>query len=328
MATNRELMSRAHWNDMYLDRALFEITEIEADYIVMQGEVVGRGDEEHIFFLEDGSEIWCGAVGEAISDLTPERPAPILSAADNVAYSLRATASNGPAFSVPVTTVKAALDLIADIVVNGGGLGDGGGDPGGGGSSPARCGGTSIITSSNIRVPARGSRPGQPDPMGQSAGWYFRNNADTDFVSWHMIGNVKDVVMPFSGLSGCYAIVDVRGSVLPYFTVRTASDDDSPVSYSFVGDVSEYEGETVLLYWGDDPGFFPGYRRVECEQMFDESGIDGDAIVKFVTVDSPLSDPFSCEFVVTQYGYTYGSATDTYVLAGPVGFMAAEVEGS
>lgn len=327
MATNRELMSRAHWNDVYLNAALDEITEVEAEYIVMQGEVVGRGEEEHVFILEDGYEIFCGAVGEAISDLTPDRPAPILSTAENVAYSLREALIDDPEFAAPVTTVKAALDFIAELVVNGDGVV--GGEPGGGGSPPEtllRSGGVSVITSSNVRVPARGSRPGTHDPMGQSAGWYFRNNLESDYVSWYMVGNVHNNEMPLGELAGCYAVVEVRGSVLPHFVVSTSPEQDSKVLYGFEGDVSEFKGETVVLFWGQDPGFFPGYRRVECQLLTSDGDLGDDETVYLVSVDSPLADPFECEFVVTQYGYTHGGAVDTYLLSSPVGFQAVEAE--
>lgn len=365
---NYTLLSSAHWNDLYLQRALDVITDVRHDYIVMQGEVVTRGSEEHLFILEDGRAVSSGAVSEAIAPIVPaDEPAPILSNARNVAYSLRETLADE--FILPVSTVDQALDVIADLVINGDGVTGGGGvgedveaadvsfDPvgtslesenvqdalvelentvmsGDHSECESAVGATSVLLSTNIRVPGRGSQPGRPDAMGQSAGWYFRNNRADDFISWRMIGNVKGNVMRLSNLTGCYAVIDMRGLEIPSFEVRTKPKGDglddsenyrSRIVYTpWEEDLSYYSGETMLLVCGDDPGFFPGYRRLYYRPTTASGPQEGNENVEFVSMDtSTLMDAFSYEFVITQYGYTFGGTTDSYVLSSPSGYAAS-----
>lgn len=353
MATNRELLEKAHWNDLYLDRALAEISEVAKKYIVMQGEVVTRGEEDYEFILPDTTVINSGAVAEAIEPLTPNDPPPILSDAVNVGYSLNSNFTDR--FELPVGTVDDALDAIAEFLVTGEGVDgefdaeDVSFDPAGTtldagnvqaaveeldaavaalSGAPDLAGVTTLL-STNVAISADGAA-GVADPLSLAAGWHFKNTDDlTEKINWYYLGNDAANSMTLGDLDGQHALVTVRAGGAPYFIVYTRATGSGDAGswyksrrvYAPAGyDLTAHIGETVLLYWGADPGGFPGTTRVECTlDGFSTNGSgNSEESILFGNVSTSSSYPAGhFNFVMSDLGYTYAGKTDLFQLAAP-----------
>ena len=135
-------------------------------------------------------------------------------------------------------------------------------------------GGDTTLLASNTTVPADGTAP-LADPLGQTAGWYFKNSNDiSDKINWYYLANTNPALTMTKGnLDGMYAIVNVRAGGAPFFAVYTkptGSGDAAPwyksrYVYTPAGlDLTAYIGQTIFLYWGNDPGDFLTLPRVEC----------------------------------------------------------------
>ena len=135
-------------------------------------------------------------------------------------------------------------------------------------------GGVTTLLSSNLAI-AGGQTAGVPDPLGNTAGWHYKNTADvTNKINWYYMANSNPAfTQTLGGTNGMYAIVDVRASGAPFFSVYTkptGSGDaggwyKSRLTYSPASlDLTAYIGQTVMLYWGNDPGDFISLPRIEC----------------------------------------------------------------
>ena len=183
-------------------------------------------------------------------------------------------------------------------------------------------GGVSTLLSTNEAI-AGGQTPGTADPLNTTAGWYYKNSSDvTDKINWYYLVNTNpSLIMSYGNLNGMYAIVDVRAGGSPYFSVYTAptgSGDAGSWYKSRINfgpadpymDLTAYIGQTVMLYWGTDPGDFVGIPRVECTvDTFSSNGPQDSAeVVMFGALST--STGYSAghyEFVVSDMAYQYNN---------------------
>ncbi len=176
------------------------------------------------------------------------------------------------------------------------------------------------LLATNVQVSADGTA-GIADPLMTSPGWYFKNSSDiTDKINWYYVGNIQaDPDMTADSVTNQFAIVDVRAGGSPYFIVYTAPEGAGDAAawfrsrtvYAPVGyDLSAYIGQTVMLYWGDDPQESPSLPRVECvRDSFSSVGPEaGEEQVLFANISTSTSYPAGTyEFVVEQLGVTVAS---------------------
>ena len=203
-------------------------------------------------------------------------------------------------------------------------------------------GGVSTLLSSNLAI-AGGATAGVADPTNVTAGWYFKNTADiTDKINWYYLVNQNpSLQMSLGGLDSMYAIIDVRAGQSPFFSIYTTPTGTgdaggwykSRVTYAPVGyDISAYVGQTIMLYWGTDPGDFVGIPRVECVlDTFSSVGTMGAAEgVMFGALSTSTSYPAaSYEFVVSDVAYEYNSIVYQSQLSAPsatAGTAAATID--
>ena len=181
-------------------------------------------------------------------------------------------------------------------------------------------GGDTTLLASNTSVPADGTA-GLADPTGQTAGWYYKNSNDlTDKINWYYLANSNPALTMTKGsLDGMYAIVDVRAGGAPYFVVYTkptGTGDAQPwyksrYVYSPSGlDLTAYIGQTIFLYWGNDPGDFIGLTRVQCTlDTFSSEGPQA-ASEEILFGNISTSTGYGAgtyEFVISELAYDYGN---------------------
>ena len=193
-------------------------------------------------------------------------------------------------------------------------------------------GGVSTLLSSNASI-AGGATQGTSDPLNNTAGWYFKNSSNiTDKINWYYLVNTNpSLSMTYANLDGMYAIVDVRAGGSPYFTVYTAPTGSGDAGGWYKSrlnfapaspymDLTAYIGQTVMLYWGTDPGDFVGLPRVECTlDAFSSNGPqDGSETVMFGALSTSSSYPAGhYEFVVSDVAYQYNSIVYQSSLSAP-----------
>ena len=194
-------------------------------------------------------------------------------------------------------------------------------------------GGVTTLLSSNEAI-AGGQTQGVSDPLSNTAGWYFKNSSDlTDKINWYYLVNQNPSLnMTLGSLNGMYAIVDVRAGGSPYFTVYTAPTGSgdaggwykSRLSFGPASpymDLTAYIGQTVMLYWGNDPGDFIGLPRVECSlDAFSSNGTQSSSeTVMFGALST--STGYSAghyEFVVSDLAYEYNNIVYQSALSSPI----------
>ena len=192
-------------------------------------------------------------------------------------------------------------------------------------------GGSTTLLSSNLAI-AGGATPGVADPLNTVSGWYFKNTSNvTDKINWYYLSNANTALtMSLGGLNGMYALVNVRAGGSPYFSVYTrptGSGDaggwyKSRLTYAPLPsyDITPYTGQTVLLYWGNDPGDFIGVPRIECTlDSFSSNGVGaGSEEVMFGALSTSTSYPAGTyEFVVSNLAYEYNNTVFSYELSSP-----------
>ena len=189
-------------------------------------------------------------------------------------------------------------------------------------------GATTTILDTNANVYADGQK-GMPDPTGITSGWHFKNTDDiTNKVNWYYVGNTNpNVNFIRSNFNNQYAVVDVRAGLSPYFVLYTVPEGDgndaaawfrSRVVYAPTGyDISAYVGQTIVLYWGQEPSLFLTLPRVECTfDSFSSVGPQGaNELVSFGNLSTSSSYPeASYDFVVSNLGFTLDNAEQKYEL--------------
>jgi hypothetical protein len=121
----------------------------------------------------------------------------------------------------------------------------------------------------------------------------------------------------------------VRAGGSPYFSIYTKPTGHgdaggwykSRVTYAPVNyDISAYIGQTILLYWGDDPGDYIGTPRVQCVlDPFSTNGTGGASEeVMFGALSTSSSYPAGTyDFVVSNLAYEYNNTTFAFGLSSP-----------
>ena len=191
-------------------------------------------------------------------------------------------------------------------------------------------GGVNTLLSSNVPI-AGGQTQGVADPLNTTAGWHFKNTSDiTDKINWYYLSSSNPSLnMVKVNLNSMYAVVDVRAAGAPFFSVYTkptGSGDAAfwyksrftyaPVNY----DLTAYVGQTILLYWGEDPGDQIGLTRVECVlDTFSSVGSqNGAEEVMFGALSTSTSYPAGTyDFVVSNVAYEYNNIVNQFLLSSP-----------
>ena len=129
---------------------------------------------------------------------------------------------------------------------------------------------TRIASSRNSNISADG-KSGRLDPNGL-AGWYFENEYQGDKVNWYYVYNQnEDNVMTLETLTSMYAVVTIYKEREFHFSVYTKRENDgldyswyrSRVNYELTTAFDGLAGETVLVYFGEEPTTFEDLKRVE-----------------------------------------------------------------
>ena len=181
--------------------------------------------------------------------------------------------------------------------------------------------GTLLSTNANIYADGQ---EGIADPLGTTAGWYFKNSADlTNKVNWYHVQNLSfSADMNLTSLTNQWAVVDVRAEGSPHFVVYTLPEGDgndytswyrSRLVYSpTIGlDLTAYIGQTIMLYWGDEPLEDPLLPRVECTidavATVGPQGQDETVSIAALSTSTGFAAG-NYEFVVSELGYTFQGA--------------------
>ncbi len=129
---------------------------------------------------------------------------------------------------------------------------------------------TRIASSRNSNISADG-KSGRLDPNGL-AGWYFENEYQGDKVNWYYVYNQnEDNVMTLETLTSMYAVVTIYKEREFHFSVYTKRENDgldyswyrSRVNYELTTAFDGLAGETVLVYFGEEPTTFEDLKRIE-----------------------------------------------------------------
>ena len=185
------------------------------------------------------------------------------------------------------------------------------------------------LLSTNANIYADGEQ-GIADPLGTTAGWYFKNSDDlTNKVNWYHVQNINFAAdMNLTSLTNQWAVVDVRAEGSPHFVVYTLPEGDgndytpwyrSRRVYSpTIGlDLTAYIGQTIMLYWGEEPEEDPLLPRVECTiDAFATVGVQGaDEVVTTAALSTSTGYAAgNYEFVVSELGYTFSGAEQVSAL--------------
>jgi len=174
---------------------------------------------------------------------------------------------------------------------------------------------TTLLLNTNPSVYADG-KAGETDPTNVSQGWYFKNSANTsEKANWYYIYNGNSQLeMTLESLTSGYALIDVRAGGSPFFTIYTQAQGDGQDSaiwfrsrQTYIApDLTSYIGETILLWWGDDPGVFDNVTQVEASlEAFSSIGPQAaDEDLLFGAFSTSTNYPEGTyEFVVSNLGF-------------------------
>ena len=188
----------------------------------------------------------------------------------------------------------------------------------------------SALFNTNSEVYSDGDR-GTIDPDGLEAGWYYTNTSSgLGHIEWHYVDNINpENVMNLETLKGMYALVKMESIAgLPQFEVYTQPTGDSAdaattyrslkVYNANISAVSSYQGEEVLLYWGQDPtDKFPTAPHIELTLdttiSVGPAGTDEDILFgALATVNSAATGTY--EFIAKKLGYINNTHAREYLL--------------
>ena len=129
---------------------------------------------------------------------------------------------------------------------------------------------TSLISNRDVNIYADGGA-GKLDPNGIS-GWNFENTYQGEKVNWYYVYNQNPSnEMTLTTLTSMYAVVHIYNEREFHFSVYTTRENDgadyswyrSRVNYELTTAFDGLTGQTVLVYWGEEPKSFPELLRVE-----------------------------------------------------------------
>ena len=135
----------------------------------------------------------------------------------------------------------------------------------------SRVSSTRLTSSQNANIFADG-KPGKLDTNGLS-GWNFQNEFVGEKINWYYVYNQNaETTMTLDTLTSMYALVTIYNSRAFHFSVYTKRENDgldyswyrSRVNYELASGVFDgIDGETVLVYYGEEPKIFPELKKVE-----------------------------------------------------------------
>ena len=129
---------------------------------------------------------------------------------------------------------------------------------------------TRMISSRNANIYADGAE-GKLDPNGIS-GWNFQNSYQGEKINWYYVYNQNPSnEMTLTTLTSMYAVVRIYNEREFHFSVYTSRENDgadyswyrSRVNYELTTAFDGLSGQTVLVYFGEEPKSFPELARVE-----------------------------------------------------------------
>lgn len=129
-----------------------------------------------------------------------------------------------------------------------------------------------LISNKDANIYADGKK-GQADPNGLS-GWNFTNDYQGEKINWYYVYNQNDNnEMTLSTLTSMYAVVKIYNERELFFNVYTKRENDgsdfswyrSRVNYESTTAFDGLSGETVLVYWGEEPTSHAELKRVEID---------------------------------------------------------------
>ena len=127
-----------------------------------------------------------------------------------------------------------------------------------------------LLSNRDVNVYADGAA-GKLDPNGIS-GWNFQNTYAGEKVNWYYVYNQNpDNTMTLTTLTSMYAVVRIYNEREFHFSVYTTRENDgldyswyrSRVNYELTTAFDGLSGQTVLVYFGEEPSSFPELKRVE-----------------------------------------------------------------
>ena len=131
--------------------------------------------------------------------------------------------------------------------------------------------GVLLVSSEDPTVYADGAA-GEKDPSNME-GWHFTNSSNPyDKINWYFINNYNiDSDLTLGDIKGMYAIATIYNTQEFYFQIYTKRKNDgqdvswyrSRLNYLTLGAFTGYVGQRVLVYWGEEPTFFPDMPRIE-----------------------------------------------------------------
>ena len=143
--------------------------------------------------------------------------------------------------------------------------------PASGGSEVFNGTSTRLTSSQNANIFADG-KAGKLDTNGLS-GWNFQNEFVGEKINWYYVYNQNaETTMTLDTLTSMYALVTIYNSRAFHFSVYTKRENDgldyswyrSRVNYELSSGVFDgIDGETVLVYYGEEPKIFPELKKVE-----------------------------------------------------------------
>jgi len=129
---------------------------------------------------------------------------------------------------------------------------------------------TRLISNRDSNIFADGAR-GKLDPNGLS-GWNFNNDYQGEKINWYYVYNRnQDDLMTLESLTSMYAVVTIYNEREFHFSVYTKRQNDgndyswyrSRVNYELTTAFDGLSGQTVLVYFGEEPTSFSDLKRVE-----------------------------------------------------------------
>ena len=148
-------------------------------------------------------------------------------------------------------------------------------------------------------------------------GWNFQNEFQGEKINWYYVYNQnQDNEMTLSTLTSMYALVTIYNDRAFHFSVYTQRENDGQ-DYSWYRSRVNYElssglfdglaGQTVLVYWGEEPEVFKSLNRVELpySPTFSNGLQESDEVVLFAALSTDSS--------AAAYDYNFTAHTLSYI---------------
>tara|TARA_B100000767_G_scaffold207287_1_gene194197 strand:- start:971 stop:3403 length:2433 start_codon:yes stop_codon:yes gene_type:complete len=172
---------------------------------------------------------------------------------------------------------------------------------------------TSLASNRDSSIYADG-KAGKLDSSGLS-GWNFKNDYNGEKINWYYVYNENGSnEMTLTTLTSMYAVVKIYNEREFHFSVYTKRENDgndyswyrSRVNYELTTAFDGLSGETVLVYWGEEPKSFSSLKRIEMPNdptfSFGPQGSSEDILFAGLATDSS-AQAGEYDFTVKNLGY-------------------------